>query len=67
VHSATTQPGSVQAIFVLVLILVGLAVAYWRTTVRLLLIVVISLAVLSVILTAVGVADAIRELHYLLG
>jgi hypothetical protein len=67
VHSATTQPGGIQAIVVLVLILVGLAVAYWRTTVRLLLIVVISLAVLSVILTAVGVADAIRELHYLLG
>lgn len=66
-HPATTQPGGIQAIAVLVLFLVGLAVAYWRTTVKLLLIVAISLAVLSVILTVLGVADAIRELHYLVG
>jgi hypothetical protein len=48
-HPATTQPGDIQATVVFVLFIVGLCVAYWRAALKMLAIILISLAVLSVI------------------
>ncbi len=66
-HPATTQPGDAQAIIVFILFLVGLCVAYWRMALKMLAIILISFAVISAILAALGVIDALHELHHLAG
>lgn len=65
-HPATTQPGDTQAIVVLVIFLVGLCVARWRAALKVLAFILISVAVLSVILTVLGVIAEVHALHHLI-
>jgi hypothetical protein len=61
------QPGDAQGVVVGVLFIVGLSVAYWRMALKMLVIILISVAVLSVILAVLGVIDALHSLHHLAG